>query len=293
MRKVAEIVEEASAKLFSDYLTSEGIGNQIDDGGDGLWFVWVHRDSQLDEAKDAFQAFTVDPTAEKYLLGQKSVQEQHRKKQVLDAKIEKQRREYEKAQEVSSPGMGFFTSSILVLTLAVAVWTGLGMSADYLPRILMLQMSETENLFLPEVQSGEVWRVLTPAFLHFGVMHLVFNLIGFAYLGQMIERNNGTIFLVVLFVLSGVVSNFSEYMVTGPTFGGLSGIDYALFGFVWMKTRFDPFSGYFLSESTVVFAMIWLVLCFTNMMGNIANIAHLSGLLFGLILGFLVSKVFR
>ena len=152
-------------------------------------------------------------------------------------------------------------------------------------RIRLLQMSGVTLGFLPEVQAGEVWRLLTPIFLHFGVLHLVFNLMAFTFLGQMMERLGGPALLSSFVVLSGLVSNFSQYLATGANFGGLSGVDYALFGYVWMKSRFDPFSGYFLAESTVVFAMVWLVLCFTGTMGPVANVAHLSGLLFGIVWG--------
>jgi GlpG protein len=71
----------------------------------------------------------------------------------------------------------------------------------------------------------------------------------------------------------------------GPFFGGMSGVDYALFGYAWMKTRYDPTPGLFLPRETVLMGLIWLVVCLTGLAGNIANTAHFVGLGVGVIAG--------
>ena len=293
MRKIGEISKQTEAQLFSDFLRTEGIQNQADPTETGTYAVWVHRDEHLERARGFLQAFRTNSGDPRYRRAQAAARAE---KQAKDA-LEKQRQKrIEKLQAVAQPSrsrFGFVVISVLILTATVAAWTSLGMTESASDRIRLLQMSGVTLGFLPEVQAGEVWRLLTPIFLHFGVLHLVFNLMAFTFLGQMMERLGGPALLSSFVVLSGLVSNFSQYLATGANFGGLSGVDYALFGYVWMKSRFDPFSGYFLAESTVVFAMVWLVLCFTGTMGPVANVAHLSGLLFGIVWGYGSARIRR
>ena len=69
------------------------------------------------------------------------------------------------------------------------------------------------------------------------------------------------------------------------TFGGMSGVVYALFGYVWMKGRYEPEQGMILHPSTVQTMLLWLVLCMTGFLGNIANAAHVVGLVAGILFG--------
>jgi GlpG protein len=62
---------------------------------------------------------------------------------------------------------------------------------------------------------------------------------------------------------------------------------YALLGYIWVKGRRDPSLGLGLSRQTVVILLAWLGLGFTGLLGNIANYAHLGGLVAGLLLGLL------
>jgi GlpG protein len=49
-----------------------------------------------------------------------------------------------------------------------------------------------------------------------------------------------------------------QYLVThNPGFGGMSGVNYALIGYVWIRGRFDPAAGLFLDKQSLVLALIW------------------------------------
>ena len=76
----------------------------------------------------------------------------------------------------------------------------------------------------------------------------------------------------------------------GPFFGGMSGVVYALLGFVWMKSRFDPASGFHLDKQTVIMMIGWFVLCAANVIPNVANYAHGFGLGIGMLWGFVSAK---
>lgn len=90
-----------------------------------------------------------------------------------------------------------------------------------------------------EVIGGlQVWRWLLPIFVHFNVLHLVFNCAIVTELGRRMEHEFGGWRLWLLVLILGLVSNLGQYAVNpNPVFGGLSGVAYGLLGFVLIMER--------------------------------------------------------
>jgi GlpG protein len=132
-----------------------------------------------------------------------------------------------------------------------------------------------------QIVKGQVWRVVTPIFLHFGILHFIFNMFWLRDLGGVLETKHGTLWLAMFIGASAVLSNVAQAIVTGPYFGGMSGVVYALFGYCWMSGVLRPYDGIVLRREIVILMLAWLVLCFTGLLGPIANTAHLVGLLAG------------
>jgi len=137
------------------------------------------------------------------------------------------------------------------------------------------------------LSSGQWWRLITPVFLHFGIMHLVFNSLWIWVLGEMIERNQGQVKLILLIVFTALVSNSAQFLINGSSqFGGLSGVVYGYLGYIWLWGRLHPQQGLALSNSLVIFMLGWMLFGMTDFsrsLGlNMANEAHLGGLLAGL-----------
>jgi GlpG protein len=101
--------------------------------------------------------------------------------------------------------------------------------------------------------------------------------------------------LFVLFV--AVLSNLAEYylghsriengrlVLAGvPSFGGMSGVGFGLFGYLWVKSRLEPRLGLEMPSQSVLLMVGWFVLCWLGAFGAIANVAHTAGLLLGLLL---------
>jgi len=153
----------------------------------------------------------------------------------------------------------------------------------------LLRFGFTSHTGMKEILSGQVWRLITPIFLHFGILHLVFNMLWLRDLGSMIEAHQGSLRLVLLVLVIGVISNTAQYFWHGVSFGGMSGVVYGLLGYIWLRGKFDPASGLFLHQTTVVMMLVWLVLCYTGMLGPIANAAHTVGLGVGRASGYLTS----
>lgn len=148
-----------------------------------------------------------------------------------------------------------------------------------------LELSDPKTPPFQEIAKGQVWRVFTPMFLHFGPFHLVFNIIWLWILGRMLEPLLRKLRYVLLIAFIAIGSHCTEAIFGGTNFGGMSGVIYGMFGFVLAHNRIQPMSGLSLDPKTVRYMLIWLVLCFTGIFGPIANWAHLFGLITGGIIG--------
>lgn len=145
------------------------------------------------------------------------------------------------------------------------------------------------------LSSGQVWRLLSPAFLHFGLMHLIFNLMWVWYFGRQIEALQGSRTMLLLLIVAGIGANIAQYITGTVLFGGMSGVVYALLAHVWLMSRRVPQSGFFVPQMLVVFMLGWMVFTMTGLagsvgFGNVANEAHLGGLLVGLVTGWYYSS---
>lgn len=135
------------------------------------------------------------------------------------------------------------------------------------------------------ILQGEVWRVFTPIFLHFSFLHILFNGMWIKDLGSLFEKEKGVLHFVFFLLISGGVSNTLQYIAMGPTFGGLSGVVYALLGFLWVDGKVNPEAEFKLPKRDVMLMVGWYVLCLSGLIGNIANIAHGVGLAIGMFWG--------
>ncbi len=146
---------------------------------------------------------------------------------------------------------------------------------------------------------GEYWRFLTPIFLHFGWLHIVFNSLWTWELGGKLELTLGPWVLALLVVVIGVGSNSVQYYYGGPSlFGGLSGVVFGLLGFNLVYGRLQRVPLLALSNGLVIFMIGWLVFCMIGPtealgFGSIANAAHLSGLVLGCLFGLLAWGIKR
>ncbi len=147
--------------------------------------------------------------------------------------------------------------------------------------------------------AGQLWRLITPIFLHFGILHLVFNMLWFWEFGRRIEARLGSVFLLILIGVLGVASNTIQSMFSnGITFGGMSGVIYGLLGFCWLWDKVNPKAHFNLPPGIVGFMLGWLLLCMSGIisafgLGDIANAAHVSGLINGVFLGAIFGFFYR
>lgn len=175
-------------------------------------------------------------------------------------------------------------------------WAGLGpvVKAVFVACVLiflspiLFQDSVYSNLLFAQSIDGlatQPWRLFTPMLLHFGALHILFNLLWWQTLGGIIERYQSSLQLVVVTLVTAAVSNFAQFQATGANFGGLSGVVYGLLGYLWIYGRVNPAAGYGIPRPVVIFMLLWLVICWVGLTDLVANEAHFAGLLSGCFLG--------
>jgi GlpG protein len=183
------------------------------------------------------------------------------------------------------------TSVLLMVTLLVALVTQLGSQFNDWFYIAQIQYYPRSWFLYDGGQN--IWRVISPIFLHFGIEHIIFNALSFWYLGSVLERKLGMLVFILLVVTLAAVSNVSQLLVSGPLFGGLSGVVYGFIGFAFLYQQF--IENLSVPKGLLYVAIGWMLLGMTDILavigfGNMANTAHLSGLLTGFI-AFIFYKI--
>ena len=148
------------------------------------------------------------------------------------------------------------------------------------------------------MQNNEWWRLITPMFIHFSLTHLVFNCLWIYVLGSKIEQIDGHITFINLVIFSSIISNLAQHFFgESALFGGLSGVIYGLLGYCMIIEVDTKQERYDLPPAFYLFMLIWLILGFLGILnlfgfGNVANYAHLGGLISGIIFAMITRYVF-
>jgi membrane associated rhomboid family serine protease len=148
--------------------------------------------------------------------------------------------------------------------------------------------------FGPLTTRGEWWRLFTAMFLHIGVLHLLCNMWALWVVGVLLERLVGSLGLLVLYLLAGLVGSVASlYFYPRSISAGASGAIFGLFGgllgVVLVRRKQVPLE---------IFSRLWssglTFLVFNLYIGlrvpGIDLAAHLGGWAFGLVGGLLLSR---
>jgi GlpG protein len=100
-------------------------------------------------------------------------------------------------------------------------------------------------------------------------------------------------YFLTLVIVFAVVSNLAQYWMKDPAFGGMSGVVYGLFGYVWIHDKYEFGTRYQLPPNVIAISLTWYVVCLLGLIGSVANWAHSGGLFAGMLWGFVVSGHWR
>ena len=188
--------------------------------------------------------------------------------------------------------VGQLTLGLIAVSVVVSLLSEMGNASSPVLRPLFIVPITADGYYFTRFDWTQPWRLLTPMFIHFGLLHLAFNMLWLYRLGSQIENIQGTRALLGIVVLTQIPGSLAQFALSGPLFGGMSGVVYGLFGFTWMQARYAS-KGYALTDQDTRWIMGWFVLCATGLVGHIANAQHALGLVFGLIAGTPAYLAFR
>jgi GlpG protein len=300
MRRLGTLTDSTVARRLGDYLLTQGVKVRLDDEPTGC-VVWVIDEDRVPAARDIFARFSENPddpvfveagVEARKLLDQELRQTRERQARTIDL-----RRQWE-------PVSGATPVTWLVVALCAALFVGIlmerrdrGRDRAVLSTVVQAFSIEEYGPNVPaedrgqlvQIRRGEVWRLLTPAFIHVDLWHIVFNLIMWQGLAAYFELRRGSLRLALLVLLCGVVSNLAQFYwpwAPGPRFLGLSGVVYGLILYLAVKSMTDRRSGLLIPGNLLVFSLVWLILGLTGVIPHVANGSHLGGALAGALLGY-------
>jgi len=296
MRMVGHVKTEAQAQVLSAHLSVEGIENREEPEPGGSWAVWVHSEDQLEHATTLLREFSENPGDPRY--GQAVQRAQDKRRTEEQAAKAAERRYFGRGKLFPERvyGIGLLTAALIAVSVLVTLISAFGDAAGSRGWLSITRYRHEDGLIhwrpgLSEIQRGEIWRLFTPAFLHFGILHLLFNMLWLKDLGSRIEHLQGRGRLVALVLVIAALSNLAQYGVGGPSFGGMSGVVYGLLGYVWLRGRLDPGSGLHVDRQTMLLMVIWFLLCLFHIIPDVANAAHGAGFAVGLLWGGMSAKL--
>ncbi|CCG88901.1 rhomboid family intramembrane serine protease GlpG [Erwinia piriflorinigrans] len=257
------------AQAFVDYMSTRGIRLRIerDDG----YTLWLDDESQLSVVENELNQFIRDPNHARY-------QAASWHSGTTDSGIH-----YQHTSLLANLRGRAGPLSLSVIAACVLVFILMQVMGDQAVMSLLSWPDETQHY--------QLWRWFSHALLHFSLLHIMFNLMWFWYLGGALEKRLGSGKLFVIMLISALLSGWMQAKFSGVLFGGLSGVVYALMGYSWLRGERDPDSGIFLPRGLMAFAVLWLLVGYFGWFGlSIANAAHVTGLLVGLAMAFVDTR---
>lgn len=146
---------------------------------------------------------------------------------------------------------------------------------------------------------GEVWRAATVLFCHAHLPHIVLNMLALGIVGNMLEKKLGGLKVVILFIISGILNSLISDGIMTYVFNypmslavGASG---GVFGLIGIMAIYEFANRGFIKENmkTGTKGLLIFYIIFTSCLtGSIWTFfAHLTGFIYGLVLGLMVCKI--
>lgn len=267
MIHITSFANPRMAQAFVDYMSSKNIHLKIKPSQEQAVFeLWLEDEQLQPQVQKELDIFLQDPNHPRYLeaswhTGSADTQFQYRNYLTWG---------YLKEQS------GPLTIAVILLSIVVYLWVEMTDAREVL-RYLAWPIGD---------QQTELWRWFSPALVHFSLSHIGFNLALWWFLAGQVERKLGTGKLFTILLVSALFSNWGQSLFSENNFGGLSGVVYALVSYVWLTGERRPESGISVPRGLMIFSIIWLFFGYFDVLGmHIANAAHTSGLIIGLLMG--------
>ena len=307
MRSLGQIDGRKPTERFVAYLLTlkikthiEGIDEQAD-----RWEVWIRNEDQMAMARKELDEFLANPNDARYEAAMKEAT------RILEAEQRARQAAAKNVRRMETSGGSRLTGGRippLTLTLCILAVIVSLLSGFMTPRennkwgqTIINELSFVEPSALASskgdpaasLKRGELWRVITPIFMHGSPLHLAMNILLLVSLGRLTERIQGTqkyaLFILMLAVFPNLLQGLSpEWMRGSPNFVGISGVVYGLFGYIWIRSTLHPEMGIVIPMPMVVIfvgmIVLGLAVGITDAVPGwrLADLCHLGGLLVGI-----------
>lgn len=276
MQPLVSLNQHNIALLFSNYLNSQHIPSHVEKYQQD--FVILCQEAHLTQARVLFDEFIKNPNEKKY---QQAAWHQGEVTEVVPNGVSIT--EQFKQQFLAHAGI----VTLIVFSLCSLVFLA---SIFGFSQIIFNQLQFFPQFNLTALMH-EPWRLIGPVFFHFSWLHIIFNIMWWWQLGGEIEKKMGSFPLLNIFFITAISSNLGQYLVSGSNFGGLSGVVYGLVGFIWWLGWLAPQKNLTLAKPLIGILLFWMLLGFAEILPmNMANTAHLLGLVSGCLLAWFYSK---
>jgi membrane associated rhomboid family serine protease len=136
-------------------------------------------------------------------------------------------------------------------------------------------------LFGPLLDQGEWWRLLTAAFLHYGPVHLIMNMIGLYWFGSLLEERIGAARYLLLYLVSGLAGSAGALLWSNGFLTPTVGASGAIFGILGAGLVLEQQRDYVFGGSALGVILINFVLTFS--ISSISKGGHIGGLVGGIV----------
>jgi membrane associated rhomboid family serine protease len=183
-----------------------------------------------------------------------------------------------------------FTYMILIYSLCIFLAIILSEKSSFVSDVTLSKFGAPTAI---EIFGGKYWGIVTNSFVHFQFAHLLVNSIATLLIASYVERRIGFWKLFAFGLFASLVSSAFQVSFSNDAGIGLSGVNYALFGFIFGKTFIDQRFKIVTKNLALIVMILFIPFCeFLNRYSNwnIATIALGSGLIFGISFAGFFSK---
>ena len=193
---------------------------------------------------------------------------------------EKTEKENEKFNDVFSPKRIIFTNIISLICILMYVIVGIYGNNFFNFDANVLAKFGANNILL--VKNGEIWRLLTCAFLHVGLIHLVVNMYSLRVIGPSVEGLIGKGKFVFIYLISAISASLMSLVFVDSNIVSV-GASGAIFGLMGALLYFGYHYRLYLNDAikTQIIPVILFNIIIGFMMPGIDNGAHIGGLIGG------------
>ncbi len=144
------------------------------------------------------------------------------------------------------------------------------------------------------ILAGQLWRLITPVFLHANLLHIGFNMYALWVLGPELERHFGHLPFLALYLLSGFAGVVLSFLLTQSASLGASTAIFGLLAaqgtFVYLNQKLFGRRAQLMLRNIINIALINLLIGLTP---GIDNWGHVGGLLGGGLFSLIAAPVYR